>query len=119
MSFEALRRNDLVSHFLQEGANRLTKIFDWRVHLCHTHYIRDGTFCSDDTTKCVGIFFTELLKQHQSKFVEELVLTALLDDDRKARSKVGGLLADFGTLVVETPEDRGNDLGKVRLDANT
>jgi hypothetical protein len=43
----------------------------------------------------------------------------LLDDDGEARSKVGGLLTDFGTLVVETPEDCGDDLGEVRLDTDT
>lgn len=42
----------------------------------------------------------------------------MLDDDGEARSKVGGLLTNFGALVVETPEDRGDDLGEVRLNTD-
>jgi len=48
-----------------------------------------------------------------------LVLTALFDDNGKARSEVSGLLTNLGALVVETPKDRGDDLGKVRLDTDT
>ena len=91
--------------------SRRTKIFDGWVHLRHTHHVRDSTLRSDDATKCVGILFTELFKQHQSKFVEELILAALLDDNGEAGSEIGSLLADFGALVVEAPEDRGDNLG--------
>jgi hypothetical protein len=112
-------RSELVTSFLQGTESGLTKILDGRVHLRHTHHVRDGTLCGDDTTKCVGILFTKLLEQHQSKLVEELIFTALLDDNSKARSEIGGLLTNFGALVVETPEDRGDDLGKVRLDADS
>lgn len=118
-SFGALRRKELVTTFLQRARSVLTKILNRRVHLCHTHHIRDGALCGNDATECVGILFTELLEQYQSKLVEELILAALLDDDGEARSKVGGLLTDFGTLVVETPEDCGDDLGEVRLDTDT
>jgi len=114
----ALRRYELVTSFLQGAKRRLTKVLDGRIHLRHTHNVRDGTLCSDDTTKCVGILFTKLFEQHQSELVEKLVLTALLDDNGKARSEIGSLLTNFGALVVETPEDRGDDLGKVRLDAD-
>lgn len=85
----------------------------------HTHDVRDGTLRRDDTTKCVGVLFTKLLKQHQSKFVEELILTTLLDDNSEARSKISSLLTNFGALVIETPEDCGDDLGKVGFDANS
>jgi hypothetical protein len=97
----------------------LTKILDRWVHLRHTHHVCDGTLCGDDATKGVGILFTKLLKQDQSELVEELVLTALFDDNGKARSEIGGLLTNFGALVVETPKDRRDDLGKVGLDADT
>ena len=43
----------------------------------------------------------------------------MLDDNGKARGKIGSLLKNFGALVVETPKNCGDDLGKVRLDANT
>jgi hypothetical protein len=43
----------------------------------------------------------------------------LLDDHGKARGEIGGLLTNFGTLVVETPEDGGDDLGKIRFDPDT
>ena len=119
MSFGVLRISGLATSFLQGTRSRLTKIFNGWIHLRHTHYVRDGTLCSDDTTKCVGILFAKLLKQHQSKLVEELILTALLDDNSEARSEIGGLLTNFGTLVVETPEDRRDDLGKVRLDTDS
>jgi len=59
-----------------------------------------------------------LLEQHQSKLVEELILTALLDDNSKARSEISSLLTNFGALVVETPKDRGDDLSKIRFYAN-
>jgi len=118
-SFGALRRNKLITSFLQGTKRRLTKVLDGRIHLRHTHHVRDSTFCSDNTAKCVGIFFTKLLEQHQSELVKKLIFTALLDDDSKARSEIGGLLANFGALVVETPEDGGDDLGKVRFDADS
>ena len=119
MSFGALRRRKLVTRFLQGTKSRLTKVLDGRIHLRHTHHVCDGTLCSDDATKCVGILFTKLLEQHQSEFVEELIFTALLYDNSEARSEISGLLTNFGALVVETPEDRGDDLGKVRLDTDS
>ena len=111
--------NELVSTFHQGTTGRLTKILDGWVHLRHTHNVRDSAFCSNDTTERVGIFLTKLLKQHQSKLVEKLILATLLDDDGEAGSEIGGLLTNFCALVVKTPEDRGDDLCKVRLDANT
>ena len=104
---------------LQETKRRLTKVLDGRIHLRHTHHVRDGTFCSDNTSKRVGIFFTKLFEQHQSELVKKLIFTALFDDNSKARSEIGGLLTDFGALVVEAPEDGGDDLGKVRFDADS
>ena len=106
MSDGALRRNESISSFSRGIASGLTEIFNGWVHLRHTHHVCDGTFCGDDTTECIGVLFAKLFKQYQSKLVEELILTALLDDNSKARSKISGLLTDLGTLVVETPEDR-------------
>ena len=119
MSSLALQRTDLASSFPYGLGGGLTKILNGWVHLRHAHHVRDGTLRSDDATKRVGILFTELLKQYQSKLVEELVLTTLFDDDCKAGCEICCLLTDFGALVVQTPQDRGDNLSEIRFDANT
>jgi hypothetical protein len=111
--------NDLDKNFALRLISRLTKILDRWIHLRHTHHVRDGALRSDDATECVGVLFTQLLKQHQSELVEELILTALLDDDGETRSEIGGLLTNFGALIIETPEDRGDNLCKIGFDADT
>ena len=96
----------------------LTEIFHRRVHLCHTDNVGDGTLRGDDATERVGVLLTELLEKHKAEFAQQLVLPALLDDDSETGRQVSGLLANLGALVVQTPKNSGDDLRKVRLDAN-
>lgn len=78
----------------------LTEILDWRVHLGHSHHVGNCTFRCNDATKCVGVFLTKLFEKNQTKFAQELVLTALLDDNSQTTGQISSLLADLGTLVV-------------------
>ena len=96
----------------------LTEVLDWWVHLGHTDHICNGTLGGDDATKRIGVLFTELLEEDETELAEKLVFTTLLDDDSETGGKICSLLADFGTLVVQTPENGGDDLRKVRLHAD-
>ena len=47
----------------------------------HTDNVRNSAQSCDDATQCIGIFFTELLEQYQTKLAEKLIFAALLDDN--------------------------------------
>ena len=96
----------------------LTEVLDWWVHLGHTDHICNGTLSGDDATKRIGVLFTELLEEDKTELAQELVFTALLDDNRKSSRQVSCLLTDFRTLVVEPPENGRDNLGEVWLDAD-
>jgi hypothetical protein len=75
--------------------------------LSHTNDIRNSSFSSDDAPKGIGILFTKLFEENEAKLAQKLVFATLLDNNGKPRRQIGGLLTDFGTLVVEPPKDRG------------
>ena len=97
----------------------LTKIFHRRVHLRHTDNIGDSALCRNDTAQRIRVLLTQLLEKHQAELAKQLVFAALFDDNRQPRGQIGCLLTNLGALVVETPQDSGDDLRQVRLDANT
>jgi hypothetical protein len=72
----------------------------------------------DAPAEGVGVLLAELLKQDDAELAQVGVLAALLDDDGEPGGQVGRLLPDLRRLVVEPPEDRRDDLGQVRLDAD-
>lgn len=112
---------DIWSAIWSEGGHSvvLTDILDWRLHLSHTHNVRDGAFRGDDASKSIGVLFTKLFEENDTKFAQELVFPALFDHDREAGCEVSGLLSNFRALVVQSPKDGGNDLREVRFHPNT
>lgn len=75
--------------------------------MSHTNNVRNSSFSCDDAPKGVRIFFAKLFEENEAKLAEKLVFATLLDNNGEPRRQVGGLLTDFGTLVVEPPKDRG------------
>lgn len=83
----------------------LTEVFHRRLHLGHTNNVGNSSLGSNDASKCVGVLLSELFKEHDTELAEELVFSALFDDDGKTTGQIGGLLPDLGALVVQPPEN--------------
>lgn len=96
----------------------LTKILHRRVHLRHTNNIGNSALCRNDTAQRIRVLLTQLLEEHQAELAKQLVFAALLDDDGEPCGQIGRLLTNLGALVVETPQNSGDDLRQVRLDTD-
>lgn len=126
-----------MSHRTIRTRRRLTEIFDRWAHLRHSDDICDSSFSRDDAvrsplgqsrrqwtsssyspSKSIGILFTKLLEEHDTKLGKQSILATLLDDHGELARQISCLLTNLGRLVVETPKDSGNNLGEVRLDAD-
>ena len=97
----------------------LTQVLDRRAHLSHTDHVGDRADGRNDTSERVGVLFSELFEQDDAELGQKRVFLALLDDESEPASQVCSLLTDLGALVVQTPQDGRDDLGQVRLDADS
>lgn len=66
------------------NSRKLTEIFHRRIHLSHSYDVGNSSFGSNDTTQSIGVFFTKLFEKDQTKFVEQLVFAALLDNNSQS-----------------------------------
>jgi hypothetical protein len=74
------------------------------VHLRHTHDVGGNTFHGDDNAERIRVLIAKLLEEDGIELAEELILTALLDDNGETGDEISSMLANLRTFVVQTPE---------------
>ncbi len=100
----------------QDGRHTREQILDGRAHLRHADHVGDGRLGADDRCQSLGELLSQLLEQDHTKFGQQSVFSALLDDQRQLGGQVSGLLTRLCALVVQTPQNGRDNLREVGLD---
>jgi hypothetical protein len=108
-----------------KGEMERTEILDGRVHLGHSNDIGDSTFGRNQTnrqetdlqqqkmgspSKSIRVLFSELFKDDNTEFAQELILSIRLDNRGQTGREVGSQHTDLCALVGESPKDHRDDL---------